>query len=236
MSSPTVVMVHGAFADSSSWNEVIARLGEESVAALGVASRLRSLADDASHLSDVLDSLGGNVILVGHSYGGMVITEAGLHDAVVALVYVAAFAPERGESAWGLATDLPGGTLAEVASSYPVHDGGTEWVIRQESYAEQFAADVPRPLADAMSRTQRPIADEALTAELAAARPAWRSRPTWFAYGDEDRIVLPTRHREMTERAQPRLHRVMRGGSHALNVSQPDAVAEVILHAVAAVG
>lgn len=235
MSSPVVVLVHGAFADSSSWNEVIARLGEESVLALGVASPLQSLSGDADHLSDILDSIGGSTILVGHSYGGMVITEAGRHDSVSALVYVAAFAPDQGESAWDLANGVPGTSLADVMSGYPVRHGGTEWMIRQDAYAECFAADVPRFLAETMSRTQRPIADEALTAGLGADRPAWRARPSWFVYGDEDRIVPPGGHRQMAERAEPQLHRVLRGGSHAVGVSQPDAVADVILHAVAAV-
>lgn len=234
MSSPVVVLVHGAFADSSSWNEVIARLGEESVPALGVASPLQTLSGDADHLSDILDSIGESTILVGHSYGGMVITEAGHHDSVAALVYVAGFAPDQGESASSLA-GVPGSALAEAMSGYPVRHGDTEWMIRQDAYAECFAADVPGFLAEAMSRTQRPIADVALTAALTADTPAWRVRPSWFVYGDEDRIVPPAGHRRMAERAEPRLHRVLRGGSHAVGVSQPDAVADVILHAVASV-
>lgn len=109
-------------------------------------------------------------------------------------------------------------------------------MIRQEAYAEYFAADVPPVLADAMSRTQRPIAERALKGALTADPPAWRARPTWFVYGDEDRILPPSGHRRMAERAELRMHRVLRGGSHAVSVSQPDTVSEVILHAVATVG
>lgn len=233
MSVPTVVLVHGAFADSSSWNEVIARLDEERIRAVAVANPLRDLPGDAGYLSGILDTLPEPVLLVGHSYGGMVITQAGSHDSVAGLVYAAAFAPDRGESAGDLASRFPGSTLGLHVSRRLVL-GEVELLVRREAFAEHFAADVPAPLASAMSVTQRPVAERALSAPLLGA-PAWRRRPSWFVYGGEDRSIPETAHSFMAERAAPVRRRVLCGGSHAIPVSEPDAVADVILDAVSAV-
>jgi pimeloyl-ACP methyl ester carboxylesterase len=234
--TPTVVLVHGAFADSSSWNEVIARLDEDDVPVVAVANPLRGLAEDAHYLSDILDAVAGEVVLVGHGYGGMVITEAGSRDAVAALVYVSAYAPDRGESADELSRRFPGSTLRGAVAGYPVRASGRELVLRRESFAEQLAADVPEVLAATMSATQRPVAESALTDVVRSSEPAWRTRPSWFVYGDADRSIPPAALRFMADRAGPVRRRVIWDGSHALEVSQPDAVADVVLEAVAAVG
>lgn len=234
MGATTVVLVHGAFADSSSWNEVIARLDEDAVAVIAVANPLRSVIGDADYVREVLDGVSGQVLLVGHAYGGMVITQAGLHDRVAGLVYVSAFAPDHGENAFELLAKFPGSALAEHTSRYPI-TGGAEIVVRREAFVEHFAADVPRPLAAAMSVTQRPITEQALDDRLNGSAPAWQSRPSWFVYGDEDRAIPFAALTFMAERAHPVLRRVLWGGSQAVPVSQPDAVADVILAAVSAI-
>lgn len=234
MSATTVVLVHGAFADSSSWNEVIARLDEDGIPVIAVANPLRGVVSDADYLSEVLDTVSGPALLVGHDYGGMVITQAGGHDRVAGLVYVSAYAPDRGENAIGLLTRFPGGALPEHVLRYPI-TGASEMVMPREAFVENVAADVPPPLAAAMSVTQRPIAELALMERMDGSTPSWRMRPSWFVYGDEDRIMPLAALTLMAERADPVLRRVLWGGSHAIPVSQPDAVADVILAAVSAV-
>ncbi|WJL96617.1 alpha/beta hydrolase [Microbacterium sp. ET2] len=234
MRAPTVVLVHGAFTDSSSWNEVIARLDEDGVPVIAVANPLRGPTGDAAYLSDILDTLAGRAVLVAHDYAGMLITRAGGHHSVSALVYVAAFAPDHGESVADIMSRFPASPLARRLSRRAMSEG-TELMIPREIYAEQFAADLPGPLASAMSVTQRPIVESALTEPLAGGPPAWRIRPSWFLYGDADRSIPEMALRFMAERADPVIRRVLFGGSHALPASEPDAVADVIIAAVAAV-
>src|SRR5688572_8668044 len=138
----TVLLIHGAFAESASWNPVIARLRAESVDVVAVANPLRSVSGDAAYLRDVITGIGTPVVLAGHSYGGMVITEAAAgNDAVRALVYAAAFAPDRGESALQLASRFPGSTLGEAIVPSPVAGGGNEFRIRPDAFHQQFVAD-----------------------------------------------------------------------------------------------
>jgi len=232
---PTVVLVHGAFADSASWDGVIERLQGRSLDVVAVANPLRSLHGDAQYVRDVIAGLGERVVLVGHSYAGLVITEAAAgNDAVVGLVYVCAFAPDHGEDAFGLSTRFPGSTLGDSLIAYPVATGGNEFAIRQDRYRDQFAADVPQPRATVMSATQRPATEAALTEGLSTETPAWKTIPSWFVIGDADRNIPPALQRFEAERAGARGVRVATGGSHAVAVSQPDAVAETILEAVAA--
>ena len=184
---PTIVLVHGAFAESASWNGVIARLRERGVRTVAAANPLRSLSGDAAYVRDVIAAVGGPVILVGHSYGGMVITQASAdNDAVVGLVYVAAFVPDTGESAFALSTSAPGSTLGDALDAYPVATGGNEFAIRQELFVHQFAADVPPDEAATMAATQRPVTEEALSEPLPAANPGWKSIPSWHVFGDAD--------------------------------------------------
>jgi pimeloyl-ACP methyl ester carboxylesterase len=233
---PTVVLVHGAFAESASWNGVIERLHAHPVEVIAAANPLRGLSGDATYLRDVLAGVGGPVVLVGHSYGGMVVTEAASgNDAVVALVYVGAFCPERGESALTLSTMFPGSTLAETLVGTPLSDGGTDLRIAQDAFPSQFAADVPVGTAVVMAATQRPVTDRALGEGLPTAVPAWRKRPSWFVYGDADENIPAALQRFMADRAGAREVRAIPGGSHAIAVSQPDEVAATILAAVDAV-
>ena len=164
---PTVVFVHGAFAESASWNPVIEQLAARGLTTVAVANPLRSVTGDAAYVRDVIAGIDTPVVLVGHSYGGMVITEAAArNDAVVALVYVAAFAPDHGESALTLSTQFPGSTLPDALGAYPVSTGGNELFIRPEVFHHQFAADVPAAQAALMAATQRPVTEAALSEGL----------------------------------------------------------------------
>ena len=150
----TVLLVHGAFAESASWNGVAERLSAAGHDVVAVANPLRSLAGDAAYVRDVITSIGGPVVLAGHSYGGMVITEAAAgNDAVTALVYVCAFAPDTGESAFDLSTKFPGSTLGDALAAYPVSTGGNEFAIRKDAFHHQFAADMAAEQAALMYAT-----------------------------------------------------------------------------------
>lgn len=243
---PTIALVHGAFAESSSWNPVIERLYHHGAVltathdrsvrdVVAIANPLRSVAGDAAYVRDVLSSIDGPIVLVGHSYGGIVITEAAAgNDAVVGLVYVAAFAPERGESAFQLSTMFPGSTLGDALDAYPVATGGVEFAIRKERFHQQFAADVSRSQADLMAATQRPVTEVALSEGLPTDRPAWIDTPSWFVYGDQDLNIPAELHGFVARRANSMGTREIAGASHAISVSQPDAVAATILDAVTA--
>ncbi|GAB2831779.1 alpha/beta fold hydrolase [Microbacterium insulae] len=229
---PTIVLVHGAFAESASWNGVIAELHAHGVTAVAAANPLRSVSGDAAYVRDVIASIGGPVILVGHSYGGLVITEAAAeNDAVVALVYAAAFVPDTGHSAFALSTSEPGSTLGEALAAYPVATGGNEFAIRPDVFHHQFAADVPAAEAALMAATQRPVTEAALSEGLPTSRPAWKDIPSWHVFGDQDLNIPVAVHRAGAERASSRGTREISGASHAISVSQPGAVAAVIAEA-----
>ncbi|MCG5461695.1 alpha/beta hydrolase [Micromonospora sp. NPDC053740] len=228
---PTIVLVHGAFAESASWNGVLERLGS-AYNSVAVANPLRSVAGDAAYVRDVVRGIGGPVVLVGHSYGGMVITQAAADDTSVrALVYVNALAPDTGESALMLSAKFPGSTLADTLVQYPVSTGGNEVAIGQDQYHAQFCADASDDMAALMARTQRPITEEGLGGKLTG-DPAWRSLPSWFVFGDADKNIPVDAHRFMAERANPRGQREIVGGSHAMAVARPSEVAETIIEAV----
>jgi len=234
--SPTVVLVHGAFAESASWNGVIERLTANGIDTLAVANPLRSLVGDAAYLRDVIATIDAPIVLVGHSYGGMVITEAASDlDKVAALVFVAAFAPETGETALELSGRFPGSTLGDAISTYPTTAGGNEFAIRADAFHRQFAADVPDATAALMAATQRPVTEAALTTGLPTEAPAWKQRPSWFVFGDSDLNIPVELHRQLAARAESRGTRELAGASHALSVSAPDAVASVVLDAVRSV-
>jgi pimeloyl-ACP methyl ester carboxylesterase len=232
---PAVVLVHGAFAESASWNGVVEHLQAKSLEVVAAANPLRSLTGDAAYVRDVIAGLGKPVVLVGHSYGGMVITEAASgNESVIGLVYVAAFAPDHGESAFSLSAMFPGSSLGETLTAYPVSTGGNELAIRQDDFHQQFAADVPAAQAALMGATQRPVTEAALTAELPTEEPAWKTIPSWFVIGDQDRNIPAAVQRFGAKRAESRATREVQGGSHAVAVSNPDAVAASILEAVEA--
>lgn len=233
---PTVVLVHGAFAESASWNAVIARLHAEGITSVAVANPLRSLAGDSAYVRDVIASLEGAVVLVGHSYGGMVISEASAgNDQVAALVYVSAFTPETGDSAFSLSASAPGSTLGEALDAHPITTGGLEFVIRRDRFREQFAADVLVEVAGLMGATQRPVTETALRDTVQARVPGWKDRPSWHVYGEEDRNIPAAVLRAGAERAGSRGTTAIAGASHATSVSQPGEVAAAIAQAVAAV-
>jgi pimeloyl-ACP methyl ester carboxylesterase len=230
---PTIVLVHGAFAESSSWNGVVDPLLDAGHRVIAAANPLRGLASDAAAISDVVRSIEGPIVLVGHSYGGLVITEAAAgNDAVAALVYVGAFCPESGESALQLSTRFPGSTLAQTLVGYPLASGGTELRIAVDAFPSQFAADVPVATAVLMAATQRPVTERALSEGLPAASVPWRDRPAWFVYGEADKNIPAALQRFMAERAGAREVRGIPGASHAVAVSHPDEVAATVLAAV----
>ncbi|MFB4319262.1 alpha/beta fold hydrolase [Actinomadura sp. 21ATH] len=229
---PIAVLVHGAFAESASWNGVIERLRERGLDAVAAGNPLRGVAGDGAYVRDVISAIGRPVVLVGHSYGGMVITEAAAgHPAVRALVYVGAFTPEPGETAFDLSGRFPGSTLGDALTAYPLTGGGTELRITGEKFHHQFCADVDAREAALMAATQRPVTQRALTDAISVAEPAWRTVPSWFVFGERDLNIPAELLRYMAERAGSRGTREIAGGSHAIAVSRPDAVAETILEA-----
>jgi pimeloyl-ACP methyl ester carboxylesterase len=243
---PTIVFVHGAFAESASWGPVIDRLYHHAPVLVAVDNRrfcdvvavanpLRSLAGDAAYVRDALRAIDGPIVLVAHSYGGMVITEAAAgSDRVEALVYVGAFAPDHGESAFQLSTVFPGSSLADALTAYPLASGGDDLVIKQERFHHQFAADVSTAQAELMAATQRPVTQAALTDALPTETPAWKHIPSWFVYGAEDLNIPAALSRFLAERAGSKGTREIAGGSHAISVSSPEAVAATILDAITA--
>lgn len=227
--TPTIVLVHGAFADSSSWNGVIERLRAQGFSVIAAANPLRGLDSDAAYVAAVLDSIDGPVVLAGHSYGGSVISvAAAAKSRVTALVYIAVFIPAEGESALQLTDKFPGSTLGPTTRSaeYPLSDAttATELYIRQDEFPAQFAADVPAPAAQLMAATQRPVALTALQSPATAA--AWRTLPTFALLTTDDKNIPLEAQRFMAERASA--HTVEVSASHAVSVSRPDAVSDLI--------
>ena len=231
MSAPTAtaVLVHGAFAESASWNGVIADLQSRGYTAIAVANPLRGLQEDAAYLRSVLDGLSGPVVVAGHSYGGSVMSEAadGI-PGVTALVYVASFNLEAGESTGELAAKFPGGELGPALDSvpYPLAGGkiGTDLYIRQDRFREVFAADVAPEVAELMAATQRPIAASAL--EDTATKAAWKTIPSWTLVTTQDLAIPAESMRFMAARAGSTTVEV--DASHAVTVSQPGVVADLI--------
>lgn len=226
---PTIVLVHGAFAESSSWNEVVAELLADGYPVVAAANPLRGVKNDADHVSSIVGSIKGPVVLVGHSYGGSVISN--VHDGKVkAHVYVAAFALEKGESTVEMSNRFPGGTFGPaLAAPVPLSDGGKDLYIQQDKFNAQFAADVRAQDAKLLAATQRPITEAALGEPSGAA--AWKSVPSWHIYGDADKNIPPAAMAFMAERAKSRETVVLKGASHVPMASQPKAIAAIIKRA-----
>lgn len=231
---PTIVLVHGAFAESSSWNNVIKILKKDGYPVVAAANPLRSVKGDADYVSNLVASIQSPVVLVGHSYGGSVITEAANGNAnVKALVYVSAFAPDAGETALGLSGKFPGSTLGPtLAPPVALQGGGKDLYIRQDKFRDQFAPDVSRADATLMAATQRPVTEAA--ANEASGTPAWKTVPSWFIYGDQDKNIPPQALAFMAERAHAKQTVVVKGASHVVMVSRPEPVAKLIERAAAA--
>jgi pimeloyl-ACP methyl ester carboxylesterase len=227
----TIVLVHGAFAESAIWGGVLGTLVRAGHPVLAAANPLRDLETDAARVGDAIRTIEGPVMLVGHGYGGAVITNVPADAGeVTGLVYVAGYAPDAGESCLSLIGRFPGSTLRDALLPVPCTDGTTDLLIRRDRFRDQFCADVAEDLAEKMAVTQRPITREAVSAPCGE-RPLWRELPSWFLIGEEDRSISAELQRFMAHRAGSRRTLEIPGASHAVAVSQPEATAELILRA-----
>jgi pimeloyl-ACP methyl ester carboxylesterase len=234
-SKPTIVLVHGAFADTSSWNGVTQILQKDGYRVIAVAVPLRSVRGDATYVADLVAASESPVVLVGHSYGGSVISAAGLANSKVkALVFVSAFAPDAGESAGELSNKFPGSTLGPaLAPPVSLSSGGKDLYIQQDKFHAQFAADVSAQEALVMAATQRPVAESSLNEK--SGQPAWKALPSWFVFGDRDLNIPPKSLAFMAERAKSKETVTVKGASHVVMVSHPKVVAALIERAAGAV-
>ncbi|GIF42721.1 pimeloyl-ACP methyl ester carboxylesterase [Actinoplanes xinjiangensis] len=224
-SKPTVVLVHGAFADASGWNDVARILLHHGHRVIAPANPLRGLAADSAYLASVLGTLPGPLVLVGHSYGGMVITNAARDNPhVTALVYVAAFAPDAGETLHELQVRYTGTKLDESALDFRPHPGGYDGYVKPERFREVFAADLPRHVTDLMAVTQRP--GDTTTLGEPSGVPAWRTIPSHFLIARDDNLIPAAAQRFMATRAGARTVEVK--ASHVAMMSQPRATAALI--------
>ncbi|THD60578.1 alpha/beta hydrolase [Phenylobacterium sp.] len=225
---PTIVLVHGAFAESASWTGVVAKLSKDGYPVLAAANPLRSVAGDAAYVGKLLDSIKGPVVLVGHSYGGSVISVAAVGKSnVKSLVYVSAFAPETGESGLALSSKFPGSSLGDtLAPPVSLPTGGVDLYIQAKKFPHQFAADVAPGQAAIMAATQRPVTQAAL--EEPATGSAWKTIPSWSIYGSSDLNIPPKALAFMAQRAKSRHTVVVKGASHVVMVSHPTEVAALI--------
>jgi pimeloyl-ACP methyl ester carboxylesterase len=218
-----VVLVHGGFVDGSGWRGVYDLLTADGFNVSVVQNQTLSLDSDVETTTNVLDLQDGPTILVGHSYGGAVITEAGRHERVAGLVYITAFAPDKGESVSTLIADPPPG--APVPPILPPVDGFL--FLDREKFAESFAADLPAADAAFMADSQVPWGVEALNGAISD--PAWRSKPSWYMIATDDRMIPPPAQRALSGRAGSTI--VEQAGSHSIYLSQPHATADLIRQA-----
>ncbi|MFE2530720.1 alpha/beta fold hydrolase [Streptomyces sp. NPDC059371] len=228
-SKPTVVLVHGAFVDASTWNGVIGRLQADGYRVIAPANPLRGLPADSAYIASVLRSVKGPIVLVGHSYGGAVISEAASGNSnVKALVYVSAFMPDKGETVGQLAAKFPGSELnpALVQVPFANADGskGTDLYVAPDKFHAIAAADLPQTATTVAAAAQRPIAATAFTDKATSA--AWRTIPSWAAVATNDKAIAPDLERFEATRAGS--HTVEIDSSHSVMISHPDAIAELI--------
>ena len=231
---PTIILIHGAFAESSSWNPVIKRLLGDGYTIIAVAIPLRGVKTDAAYLSAVIGSVPGPIVLVGHSYGGEVISGASDPSGKVkALVYVSGLAPEIGESANAIVARFPGSTLGPtLAPPVPLPGGGKDLYILPAKFHAQFAADLSAADAAEMAVTQRPITEAAFGETAVAA--TWKTIPSWFIFGSLDKNIPPAAHSFMAHRAHGKEILEIQGSSHVVMLSHPDDVAALIKRAALA--
>ncbi|MEU3414536.1 alpha/beta hydrolase [Streptomyces sp. NPDC006658] len=237
MTTPTVLLVHGAFADAGSWTGVISHLQRHGVPVIAPPNPLRGLAADAAYVASVAAQIDGPVVLVGHSYGGALITVAGTAENVVGLVYVAAYVLEEGESLGELQGRFPASPLVSNLKqwTYPVPGGdpAVEVTIAEDAFPSVFAADVPAETTKALAAAQRPLAAAAF--EETATAAAWKTKPSWALVAAADQAINPEVERFGAKRAGATITE-LEGASHAVAVSRPEAVADLILQAVRATG
>jgi pimeloyl-ACP methyl ester carboxylesterase len=234
---PTVVLVHGGWADSSGWNAQVATLQRRGYPVIAPANPLRGLQSDAAYIRSVLTTIDGPIVLVGHSYGGAVISNAAVGvPNVKALVYIAGFAPDAGESLVQLVSMNPGseiGPATLIPRPYPLPDGGEgiDLYLTQDGFRNAFAGDVPRKIADQMQATQRPFSEEAFAS--LSGEPAWKTIPSWYLVAARDKAIPPATQRFMAQRAGATTTEV--SASHVPMISQPDATTRLILEAANAI-
>ena len=224
-SRKAIVLVHGGFVDGSGWAGVYNILKDKGYNVAVVQNPTKSLAEDVAFTKSAIDSLKSEVVLVGHSYGGVVITEAGTHPQVTDLVYIAAFAPDKGESVSSLIANPPPG--APVPPILPPQDGYL--FLDRAKFAASFAADVEPGTASFMADSQVPWGVDALSG--AVSEPAWKTKPSYYLVTSDDKMIPPPAQRKMAERAKARVSEV--AGSHSIYVSKPREVAEIIEKAAA---
>jgi pimeloyl-ACP methyl ester carboxylesterase len=213
-----VVLVHGAFADGSGWEAVYGILKDDGYTVSVAQPPETSYADDQKYTKAAIDAMDGPVVLVGHSYGGSIITEAGNHPKVVALVYIAAFALDTGESCAAIEQALP------QASKAFTPDNNGNWWIDQKNFATDFAADIPNGKAEFMAVSQVPISTDSFTHKVT--NPAWKTKPTWYMVATEDRSINPNQERMMAKRANAKTVEVK--ASHVAYMSHPKETAKLI--------
>jgi pimeloyl-ACP methyl ester carboxylesterase len=229
--NPTIVLVHGAFADSSGFNAITKRLLADGFPVIAAPNPLRGLASDAAHVKALLANIEGPIVLVGHSYGGAVISAAATGNREVkALVYLAAFVPETGESAQALVEKFPGSTVGESLKPVPLPGGQVDLYIDPRVFHANFAADVPAEEAALFAITQRPATGEAL-GEPATGPQAWHTIPNYTLISGADRIIPPAAQEFMAQRSGAKV-RIVEGASHMVFVSRPGATVALIEKAV----
>ena len=232
MAAPTLVLVHGAFADASSFRALYDELSGEDVSIVVPPNPLRGLTGgDGDYIKAVVEEIDGPVLLVGHSYGGSVITAAGTADNVVGLVYISGFAPNEGETLTDLQSKFPAPGIVPYIVEHKLPDGGSEFTLAPNGFHESFCADLPADDAAFYAISQRPLAGVALTE--AAGTPAWRSRPVWAVLPTADRCIDPGVHHFSYERMGATVTEID-GASHVVMISHPKEVAEVVMTAARA--
>jgi pimeloyl-ACP methyl ester carboxylesterase len=235
---PTIVLVHGGWADASCWNPEVTRLQQLGYPVLVPANPERGLASDADYIRSVLDTIKGPIVLVGHSYGGAVISNAAVGvPNVKALVYIAGFAPDKGESVFQLVTKNPGtmiGPKTLTERKYPLGDGkdGTDLYLTLKGYETAFAQDIPKKLAERLWAEQRPYSQAAFVSP--SGEPAWKTIPSWYLVTTQDHAIPPATQMFMAHRAHAKIFTVK--ASHVPMLSQPAATTNVILAAAKTVG
>jgi pimeloyl-ACP methyl ester carboxylesterase len=230
---PTIVLVHGGWADSSGWNEQVTKLQRLGYPVIAPANPLRGLSSDADYLRSVLRTIETPIVLVGHSYGGAVISNAAIGvPNVEALVYIAGFAPDKGESLLELVTMNPGSQIGPetlITRKYPTANGGegTDLYLTKQGFRTAFAGDLPTTLADQMWAEQRPFSEEAFVSS--SGEPAWKTIRSWYLVATQDRAIPPATQRFMADRAEATI--TQEKASHVPMISKPASTTNLILDA-----
>lgn len=229
--APTIVLVHGGFADASSWNGVIDQLQGADLTTIAPANPLRGLVNDSAYVSNMVKTIEGPVLLVGHSYGGLVITNVGAQvENAIGLVYVAAMAPDEGETMLDVAADYPKTLILDALrpASIAPSEAEADFIVDPAAYRAAFAADLPDETTRVLAATQRPFVGAALATP--SGPPAWKTLPSWYAVATADQAIHPGQQRFYAKRMGATTIEV--DGSHSIAVSQPDTIADLIRAAV----